>query len=99
FMMTSATQSNSGASAYLGFLYAFAGKPDVLTRPQLQSAKVRDKARQLLESVDRSAGSSGWLKDLFLKQYDRYDAMVNYEALVIEANQELASRSQEPLYA
>ena len=30
-LMTSATQSNSGASAYFGFLYAFAGQPDVLT--------------------------------------------------------------------
>ena len=29
--MISATQSNSGASAYLGFLYAFAGNPDMLT--------------------------------------------------------------------
>jgi hypothetical protein len=29
FAMTSATQSNSGASAYLGFLHALAGAPDV----------------------------------------------------------------------
>ena len=31
YMMTSATQSNSGASAYLGYLYAFAGRPEALT--------------------------------------------------------------------
>jgi Ca-activated chloride channel family protein len=35
FMMTSATQSNSGASAYLGYLYAFAGQPDVLGKNTL----------------------------------------------------------------
>lgn len=32
FCMTSATQSNSGASAYIGFLYALAGKPPLLPR-------------------------------------------------------------------
>ena len=99
FMMTSATQSNSGASAYLGYLSAFAGHPEILTRAHLQDPKLRDRIRRLLGSVNRSAGSSGWLKDLFLQKYDQYDAMVNYEALVIEANRELAARGREPLYA
>ncbi len=36
FAMTSATQSNSGASAYLGFLHAFAQTPEVLTSAHLQ---------------------------------------------------------------
>src|SRR5207249_1510590 len=99
FMMTSASQSNSGACAYIGFLYAFAGRPEVLTPAHLKSDAVRDKVRRLLESVDRSSGSSGWLKDLFLQKYDQYDAMVNYEALVIEANRELAAQGREPLYA
>ena len=58
-----------------------------------------DFIRRLLGSVNRSAGSSGWLKDLFLDKYDQYDGMVNYEALVIEANRELAKRGREPLYA
>src|SRR5207248_497874 len=76
FMMTSATQSNSGASAYLGFLYAFAGRPEVLTQAHLKDPKVRDRIKRILGTVDRSSGSSGWLKDLFLQKYDRYDAMV-----------------------
>ena len=33
--MTSATQSNSGASAYIGFLYGLAGSPDILTMEHL----------------------------------------------------------------
>lgn len=99
FMMTSATQSNSGASAYLGFLYAFAGQPEILTRAQLRSPDVRSKIKRILGSVNRSSGSSGWLKELFLQKYDQYDAMVNYEALVIEANRELAAQGREPLYA
>jgi Ca-activated chloride channel family protein len=99
FMMTSATQSNSGASAYLGYLYAFAGKPQVLTAADLQAPAVRAKIKRILGAVNRSSGSSGWLKDLFLQRYDDYDAMVNYESLLIEANRQLAQEGREPLYA
>ncbi len=97
YMMTSATQSNSGASAYLGYLYAFAGKPDVLTSANLQNPAVQSKIRRILGTVNRSAGSSGFLKDLFLQKYDAYDAMVNYESLIIETNQALVAQGKEPL--
>lgn len=98
FAMTSATQSNSGASAYLGFLHALAGSPDVLTDEHLADPEVRDGVRRLLRRVDRSSGSSGWLKDLLLERWSRYDAMVNYEAIVIEANREAVARGEEPLW-
>jgi Ca-activated chloride channel family protein len=99
FMMTSASQSNSGASAYLGFLHAFAGSPEVLQAEDLQRPEVRDGVTRILGEVDRSSGSSGWLKDLFLREYDDFDAMVNYESVVIETNQELVAQGREPLYA
>lgn len=99
FTMTSATQSNSGAAAYLGYLYAFAGNPDVLQPQHLRDPVVAEKVTRILGAVNRSAGSSGWLKDLFLQRYDSFDAMVNYEALVIETNQELVKTGREPLYA
>ena len=99
YMMTSATQSNSGASAYLGYLYAFAGRPEVLTEKNLQDPRLRDKIKRLLGTVNRSSGSSGFLKDLFLAQYDKYDAMVNYESVIIEADKQLVSEGKEPLYA
>lgn len=95
--MTSATQSNSGAMAYLGFLYALAGYPDTLTAQHLQDAAVQEKVKRLLGAVQRSAGSSGWLKDALVDNPDRFDAMFNYEALVIEANQALAKQGKEPL--
>lgn len=98
-MMTSATQSNSGASAYLAFLYAFAGSPDVLTSEDLNNPAVAEKIKRILGSVDRSSGSSGWLKDLCLNRYEECDAMVNYEAVIIEANQQLTRLGREPLYA
>ncbi len=98
FMMTSATQSNSGACAYLGYLYAFAGAPDMLTSAQLENSDVRAKIKRILGAVNRTSGSSGWLKDLFAEKYENYDAMVNYESLVIALNQQLAAQGKEPLY-
>jgi Ca-activated chloride channel family protein len=97
--MTSATQSNSGASAYFGFLYAMSGYPNTLTMQNLQDPAVRDKVKRLLSTTNRSSGSSGWLKDAFVEHPDRFDAMFNYEALLIEANQTLVQQGQEPLYA
>ncbi|KAJ56754.1 hypothetical protein ACMU_07395 [Actibacterium mucosum KCTC 23349] len=96
--MTSATQSNSGASAYFGFLYALGDNPDVLTLDDLGDEALQDKVRDLLAQVDRSSGSSGWLKDSLVANPRAFDAMFNYEALVIEANQALVASGQDPLY-
>lgn len=98
FMMTSASQSNSGASAYLGYLYAFAGAPEVLTKAHLQNSNVRAKIKRILGAVNRTAGSSGWLKDTFAEKYENYDAMVNYESLIISLNRDLVAKGKEPLY-
>lgn len=99
FAMTSATQSNSGASAYLGYLHAFANNPGVLTRSHLQDASVQEQITRFLGRVDRQTGSSGWLMELFLERYEQFDAMVNYEVLVVEANQRLIAQGRAPLYA
>lgn len=96
--MTSATQSNSGASAFFGFLYALAGEPDVLTSEHLGDAAIRASVSELLGLVDRSSGSSGWLKDSVVENPTAFDAMMNYEALIIEGNQELVRVGQEPLF-
>lgn len=97
FCMTSATQSNSGASAYIGFLYALLGNPESITLEDLQTDTLRTQMTELLAGVERSSGSSDWLKDMFLE--GDFDAMVNYECLVIQANQALEAEGREPLYA
>jgi Ca-activated chloride channel family protein len=97
FMMTSATQSNSGASAYIGFIYALLGNPETIASEDLDDPQFRDELKKLLGGVNRSSGSSGWLKELFL--LGDYDSMVNYESMVIEANQRLVGEGREPLYA
>lgn len=96
FTMTSATQSNSGASAYIGFIYALLNNPEALTMEALDDPILQQNLRDLLGGVERSSGSSDWLKDLYLS--GDYDAMVNYEALIISANQTLESQGKEPLY-
>ena len=108
--MTSATQSNSGASAYIGALYAMAGSPDLLTSAHLGDAAVQDKVKRFLATIDRGSGSSGWLKNAVVENPDRFDAMINYEAMIIEGNrgwtdkhgnhvQGLVERGHEPLCA
>lgn len=99
FSMTSATQSNSGASAYLAFLTALAGTGTALTAADLNNTTVTGQVKELLAGVDRSSGSSDWLKDMVVKAPDDHDAMVNYESLVIAADKELTAAGKEPLLA
>lgn len=99
FAMTSATQSNSGASAYMGFLHALAGSPDVLKREHLADKEVQAKTSRLLKKINRSSGSSGWLKDSLIENAEKFPAMVNYESMIIEANQALVAAGKEPLVA
>ena len=96
FCMTSATQSNSGASAYIGFINAFLGKEGAITQEDLEQEGLKEELRQFFSGVERSSGSSDWLKDLFLE--GDYDAMVNYECLMISANRQLEAQGREPLY-
>ncbi len=96
FCMTSATQSNSGASAYLGFLSALSSSKDGLTSQDLADPALKNQITSLLKGVERSSGSSNWLVDLFLD--GDYDAMVNYETLIIQTNERLEKEGKEPLY-
>lgn len=101
FLMTSATQSNSGASAYLAMLSSALGGA-VIAPGDLDRPEVRDTVRKLLSGVERSSGSSGWLADLYVKsatEGTQFDAMWNYEAVLKETNDKLRPLGAEPLYA
>lgn len=102
FLMTSATQSNSGASAFLAMLAAAIGKPDLIEAGDLEREGVLSTVRSLLRGVERSAGSSGWLADLYRdgeRSGAHYQAMWNYEAVIKETNDKLKAEGYEPLYA
>lgn len=98
FAMTSATQSNSGASAYMGLLYALAGQPEMMGLEDLENPELREKIKALFGGIERSSGSSGWLEEMFLKRYDQLDGMFNYESMIIAANRELVAAGKDPLY-
>lgn len=98
FAMTSATQSNSGASAYLAFLTALSNHPEAgLSAEDLADPQLGERISNLLAGVNRSSGSSNWLVELFLM--GNYDAMVNYEQLIIQTNEALEKKQDETLYA
>ena len=102
FLMTSATQSNSGASAYLAMLATAIGKPDLIEAGDLEREGVASTVRSLLRGVERSAGSSGWLADLYRdgeRSGAHYSAMWNYEAVIKETNDKLKAEGHEQLYA
>ena len=97
FAMTSATQSNSGASAYLAFLTALSGTDGPLTAEDLANGQLTGQVASLLSGVDRSSGSSDWLKEMVVADPDTHQAMVNYESLVSQANRELEEAGHEPM--
>ena len=102
FMMASATQSNSGASAYLSMISSALGTADRLTAQQAADPRVGEFNQALGRAVVRSAGSSGRLAELYQRtaiEGHPYDAMWNYEALLRDVNAELRQRGLEPLYA
>lgn len=99
WMMTSASQSNSGACFYLACVNAFAGNPSTLTAAMLENPQITQKIKSIFGTVTRSAGSTGFLKKTYLNAPKAYGGMATYESLMIETNQALIASGEEPLYA
>ena len=96
FNMSSATQTNTGATAYLGFLSTIAGNPGALTKEHLQSEQLKKELTSFLSGVERSSGSDEFLEDMFLS--GTYEAVVTYETSIININKKLTQAGKEPLY-
>ncbi|MGV6876689.1 vWA domain-containing protein [Pseudochelatococcus sp. B33] len=102
YLMTSATQSNSGASAYLAMLSAAVTHGDTIRRQDLDDPATTETVRTLLKGIQRSSGSSGWLADLYVastRHGARYDGMWNYEVTIRDVNNQLRDEGRELLYA
>ncbi len=96
FSMSSPTQTNTGATAYLGFLSTLAGNPEVLTEKNLQQEKLKTELTQLYTGVTRSSGDDEFLEEMFLN--GNYEAVVTYESSIINMNKQLEREGKEPLY-
>ena len=84
FSMSNPTSTNSGASAYLGFLYTLAGNPEVLKKENLQNKKLVKNLTTLFTGLERSSGSEDFLEEIFLN--GNYEAVVTYESSIININ-------------
>ena len=93
FAMTSATQTNTGACAYLGFLSVLAGNPEVLTEEYLNDDNIKEELKTLFSGVDRSSGSEEYLEEMYLN--GQCDAIVTYETSIINVNQNISNPDDE----
>lgn len=96
FIMSSATRTNTGASAYLGFLSTLAGNPEVLTTEHLNNETIKNDITSFLSGVERTSGSEEFLGELL--NSGNYNAVVSYESSLINLNKELVANNQEPFY-
>lgn len=84
--MTNPANSNTGMSALFAVASAVAGKTE-----DLQAHEVDGKVLTAFMAGQKlTAGSSGWLSEAFVREAPRLDAMVNYEAVLLRLNAQLA---------
>ena len=96
FAMNSATQTNTGACAYLGFLSVLSGKPEVLTEKYLEDEEIKNNLKELFKGVKRTSGSEDFLEEMYIDE--ECDAIVTYETSIISINKKINSKDDQ-LYA
>lgn len=88
--MTNATSSNTGMSALFAVASALAGKTEDLSAQDVDGKTLK----AFLSGQKLTAGSSGWLAEAYIKDPSAIDAMVNYEAVILRANEKLPTAGQ-----
>ena len=96
YVMSSVTQTNTGATAYLNFLNSLAGNPEVLTTEMLKDTKLQKDLKEFFKGVERVSGNEDYLVEMYEK--GNYNAMINYVSSLIALNKKLVSENKEPLY-
>ena len=97
YVMNSVTATNTGATAYLGFLTSLAGNPDVLTEEILNKPELADNLKKVFSGVERVSGDEAYLEDMFINN-DNYEAVISSESSLININKKLKSNNKEELY-
>ena len=96
YVMSSVTQTNTGATTYLSFLNSLAGSPEVLTINMLKQSELQKDLIDFFKGVERVSGDEDYLSEMYLK--GDYNAMINYESSLIEINKKLKREGKEQLY-
>lgn len=97
YVMSSVTQTNTGATAYLGFLNALAGSPEVLSEKMLEDENLISDMINVFSGVERVSGDEDYLEKMFLNS-DNYEAVIASESSLININKQLKEQNKEPLY-
>lgn len=97
YVMSSVTQTNTGATAYLGFLESLAGNPEVLTEDILNNEKLVSDLTAVFSGVERVSGDEDFLSEMFLKD-DQFEAVIAAESSLIDINNSLIKDKKDPLY-
>lgn len=83
YAMTNPTSSNTGMSALFAVAASIAKKTEDLTASEVD----HDALKAFLSGQKLTAGSSGWLADAYVRDQDRLDGLINYEAVLIRLNE------------
>ena len=97
YVMTSVTKTNTGLTAYLGFLNSLAGSPEVLSSEMLSNKTLVSNLKSLFSGVERVSGTDTFLEDMFLNS-SNYEAVIATESSLLRINEKLVSNNREPLY-
>src|SRR5262249_17967020 len=84
FGMTNPASSNTGVSGLVSIVTALSPEDGPITVSQIQQAGPELQA--LFSAQELTAGSSGWLKDAYLKRMrdgTPIDAIINYESVLL----------------
>jgi Ca-activated chloride channel family protein len=87
YAMTNPAASNTGMSALFAVASAVAGKTEDLRAEEVDARVLKS----FLAGQKLTAGSSGWLAEAFVKEVAQLDAMVNYEAVILQTNTKLST--------
>ena len=97
YVMSSVTQTNTGATAYLGFLESLAGNPEVLTEEMLNDPELVKNLTAVFSGVERVSGDEDYLSEMFLND-DDFEAVIAAESSLIDINNNLVKKKKDPLY-
>lgn len=94
FAMTNPASSNSGFTALMGVVAAFADTADAPQLADIEAAAPR--LTDFFAGQALTSGSSGWLAESYVREQDRLDGLVNYESVLLELNE--SGNLREPLH-
>jgi Ca-activated chloride channel family protein len=94
YAMTNPMSSNSGMSALFAVAASLAGKTEDLGIADIDHQGLSD----FLSGQKLTAGSSEWLADAYVRDPERLDGIVNYEAVLLRLNERLQGEKLTIIY-